>query len=133
MSGSARSAARAAAGAAVLALAIGLTATSAGAVEKISYKEDVYPILEIRCMECHQPGGAGYEASGLDLRTYASLMAGTKHGPVIIPGDPSRSNFNVLVEGRAAPEIRMPHNRKPLTKCEVAILRDWVQQGALDN
>lgn len=103
------------------------------AAEHISFKEDVQPILELRCLECHQPGGAGYEASRLDMRTYESLMKGTKHGPVVVPGDAFTSNLNALVEWRASPEIRMPHNKKKLTHCEINIFRRWVNQGAADN
>jgi hypothetical protein len=32
-----------------------------------SFAEDVFPIFKGRCIDCHQPGGPGYEASGLDL------------------------------------------------------------------
>jgi hypothetical protein len=106
-------------------------ATSAG--EDVSYKLDVQPILQSRCLECHKPGGQGYEASALDLTSYEGLMRGTKHGPVIIPGDPLRSNLLVLVEGRADPKVRMPHGQRPLLKQEADILRIWIKQGAKDN
>lgn len=112
-----------------MALAGALTVSDAGA--ETSFKEDVYPIIQIRCLSCHQPGGEGYEKSGLDLRTYESLMKGTKFGPVVIPGDTLESNLLVMIEGRA--KIRMPHNRKPLSNCERLIFRSWIQQGARNN
>ncbi len=118
---------------AVLALAGGATLPHRAAADHISFKEDVQPILELRCLECHQPGGAGYEASGLDMRTYESLMKGTRHGPVVVPGDAFTSHLNALVEWRAPPEIRMPHNKKKLTHCEINIFRRRVNQGANDN
>jgi mono/diheme cytochrome c family protein len=34
----------------------------------ISFNDDVLPIFKGRCIDCHQPGGVGYEKSGLDLR-----------------------------------------------------------------
>ncbi|MBF0621486.1 MAG: hypothetical protein HQL54_06125 [Magnetococcales bacterium] len=98
---------------------------------KVTFSEDVFPILKYRCLECHAAGGPGTVLSGLDLETYEGLMKGTKYGPIITPGNAMVSNLNVLVEGRAG--IRMPHNRKRLTKCEVQILRDWVNQGAKNN
>ena len=79
------------------------------------------------------PGGEGYRASGLDVSTYAGLMRGTKHGPVVIAGDPLRSNLIVLIEGRADPSLRMPHSGPPLLKPQIQIIRDWVKQGAKDN
>jgi len=103
------------------------------AAQEVSFKLDVLPILENHCVKCHQPGGPGYEASGLDLRTYASLMKGTKHGKIVVPGDPLTSNMMVLIEGRADPSIRMPHHERPLLIQQIEILRDWVAQGAKDN
>lgn len=98
---------------------------------RMSYKEDVHPILQYRCLECHQTGGPGVAYSGLNMETYEGLMKGTQFGPVVVPGNSMVSNLNVLVEGRAG--IRMPHNRKRLTPCEIQILRDWVNQGAKNN
>lgn len=108
-------------------------AANAFAEEPISYKEDVAPIVQIRCLECHQPGGDGFVKSGLDLSSYAGLMKGTKFGPVVVPGDALTSNFLVVVDGRASQAIRMPHDRKKLTKCEIDILRRWISTGAKNN
>ncbi|MBI4185015.1 MAG: hypothetical protein HY521_13575 [Proteobacteria bacterium] len=99
----------------------------------VTYSGDVLPILQLRCLECHQPGGEGYEKSGLDLRTYEGLMKGTKFGAIVVPGDAFTSNFIAMVDGRVAPPIRMPHNRNKLTHCEVDIFRRWVNQGARNN
>ena len=99
----------------------------------VSFKEDVFPIIELRCLECHQPGGDGYETSGLDLRTYEGLMKGTKHGPMVLPRRPMESNLIAAVDGRTSQQLRMPHNRKRITKCERMIFRFWISQGARDN
>jgi mono/diheme cytochrome c family protein len=106
---------------------------AASAEEQVSYKLDVQPILQSRCVACHSSGGQGYEASGLDLTSYNGLMKGTKHGAIVVPGDPFTSNLIVLVEGRASPKVRMPHNQRPLLKQQIEILRLWVKQGAKDN
>ncbi|MBL8668858.1 MAG: hypothetical protein JNM48_15485 [Rhodospirillales bacterium] len=108
-------------------------AGTAAAEEVVSWKMDVEPILQARCVECHKPGGAGHEASGLDLTSYKGLMTGTKHGPIVIPGDTLSSNLLVLVEGRADPKVRMPHGQRPLLKQQIDIIRLWIKQGAKDN
>jgi len=100
----------------------------------ISYKTDVRSILDDYCMGCHVPGGKGYEKSGLDLRTYQSIMKGTKFGPVITPGSSLTSTLNVLVSGHADPAISMPFGMKTgLPKDKVEILNRWVNQGAKNN
>lgn len=125
-----------AAATAALCFATGLAVTFGGmasAAEEVSYRLDVEPILQSRCVSCHQQDGDGLKASGLDLSSYEGLMKGTKHGPIIVPGDPLVSNLNVLIEGRASASLRMPHNQRPLLRAQQDIIRDWVKQGAKNN
>lgn len=103
------------------------------AAAQVSFKEDVFPIIQIRCLECHQPGGDGYEASGFDMRTYENLMKGTKNGPMITPGNAVDSNLLAVIDRRTAREIWMPHEKKQLSKCERQALRFWILQGARNN
>ena len=98
---------------------------------QVSFKGDVQPILQYRCLECHRADGPGVAYSGLSLENYEGLMKGTRFGPIVVPGNAMVSNLNVLVEGRAG--VRMPHNKKRLTPCEIQVLRNWVNQGAKDN
>lgn len=121
------------ASAVLAAMVIAATGSSAAPAEEVSYKLDVAPILGSRCVACHAPDGEGYKQSGLDMTSYEGLMKGTKYGPIVIPGDPLTSNLNVLIEGRASPELRMPHDQRPLLKCQQSIIRDWVKQGAKNN
>ncbi len=103
--------------------------------QQVSYQGDVAPILESRCIECHQPpDGIGYMATGLEMGSYESLMQGTYYGPVIVAGDSRRSMLNMLVEGRAGNLQRMPHKEDEiLTSEQIETLKNWVNQGAHDN
>jgi hypothetical protein len=100
---------------------------------EMSFKEDVFPIFKGRCIDCHQPGGQGYEQSGLDLSTYEGVMKGTKYGPIVVPGDPDSSNLMWLLDWRASPELRMPHGKKKLSTCDRDAIRSWIFQGATNN
>ena len=102
---------------------------------RLSFREDVYPILEQNCLACHiPPDGKGYLKTHLNLQSYETLMKGTYYGPVILPGDSLHSILNMLVEGRAEASMRMPHEREdPLTEDEIEVLRLWVDQGAHNN
>ncbi|MBF0425509.1 MAG: hypothetical protein HQL66_06795 [Magnetococcales bacterium] len=122
------------------ALLLGFAATAAlaesGKVKppspgEASFANDIQPILVYRCLECHKEGGQGEVESGLRLDTYEGLMKGTKNGKIILPGNALASTLNQLVSGQAA--LRMPHNKKPLTPCEVESIRRWIQQGAKNN
>jgi len=112
-------------------LSFSALATSA---TEVSYKNDVLPIIHDYCLSCHQPGGKGYEKSGLDMRTYQSLMKGTKFGAVIKPGDSFTSILIQVVEGRVHPSIKMPYGMEGgLAKDKIEILKKWVKQGASNN
>ncbi|MDA1089931.1 MAG: hypothetical protein O3A85_06435 [Proteobacteria bacterium] len=107
--------------------------TPAGGGEHASFSRDVLPILQQHCGECHQPGGAGQQKSGLDLSTYEGVMKGTNFGAIVVPGNSFTSNLSVLIEGRARPEINMPHNRAPLSKWQRHLIRRWIDKGAKNN
>jgi len=125
----------------IVALGAGIV-TSAGimnaqnacaAGELVSFKEDILPLLKWRCASCHEPGGAGYVKSGLDLTSYAGVMKGTKFGAMIIPREPESSNLMLLLDWRASPALRMPHGQKQLSSCDRNSIRGWIRQGAKDN
>jgi hypothetical protein len=102
--------------------------------QEISYKKDVSPIIHDYCLNCHEPGGKGYETSGLDMRTYQSLMKGTRFGSVIKPGDSFTSIMIQAVEGRVHASIKMPYGMNGgLSKGHINVLRKWVDQGAKNN
>ena len=125
----------------VVALSIGmvtgvgiLNAPNVCAAEEIvSFKEDILPLLKWRCASCHEPGGSGYEKSGLDLTSYAGVMKGTKFGTMVIPREPESSNLMLLLDWRVSPALRMPHGKKQLSSCDRSSIRTWIRQGAKDN
>lgn len=98
---------------------------------QMSYAEDIAPIFKGWCVSCHQPGGQGYNASGLDLTSYDGVMKGTKFGPMVIPGQPDSSNLFVLIDGRA--KVQMPYGHKPLPACLRQNVWSWIFQGAKNN
>lgn len=100
---------------------------------KVSFAEDVLPILQFRCGSCHTGEGEGLKASGLNLSSYEGLLKGTKHGPIVIPGDAMTSNLMVLLDGKADKSIQMPHGQKKLTTCDRDLIRTWIQEGAQKN
>lgn len=102
---------------------------------EVSFKNEVFPIIYDHCLNCHLPGGKGYEKSGLDLSTYESLMKGTKFGPVVKPGDSESSTFTKLLEGTAK-GLKMPAGLNAsgtLDRQYILTLRKWVRQGAKNN
>ncbi|CAA7614723.1 conserved exported hypothetical protein [Magnetospirillum sp. LM-5] len=119
--------------AALAALALAVASPALAKEAPVSFSEDVHPILQVRCVACHQAGQDGFEKSGLDLTTYEGVMKGTKHGPMIVAGDPVTSNLMVLIDGKADKSLQMPHGKKKLTSCDRDLIRKWIKQGAQNN
>ena len=116
-----------------------LFATSAGCTRQVSFKSDVFPIFQERCMTCHAPGSPGCVASGFSVATYESLMKGTKFGAMIVPGSSIDSNLLRLVKHEADPSIAMPRSLTPgkpsgwLKPEQINLIETWINQGAKNN
>jgi mono/diheme cytochrome c family protein len=112
---------------AVLISACGSTATpaSSGTSAPVSYAVDVAPLFNQRCTQCHS---GGQPSGGLDLSSYAGLMAGGARGAVITPGDAANSLLISLVSSG-----QMPKSGAQLTQDQVTMLENWVNAGATDK
>lgn len=111
-----------------------LFVASCGGEPAVSFSQDVQPVINQHCNQCHQVGGQGEVASGLNLTSYEGVMKGTHAGPMVIGGDVEGSNLLVLMEGRADPSISMPHGEnEPVPKKDIQTIRTWIGQGAKNN
>lgn len=91
----------------------------------VSFSNDVLPILQSRCINCH--GGDRIEGD-LVMRSYAQLMSGSESGPVIIAGDAEASLLYQL-----ASTGEMPKRGANLTPVQLEIIMQWINAGAPDN
>ncbi|MBL6827012.1 MAG: hypothetical protein ISQ76_00985 [Opitutales bacterium] len=100
----------------------------------IDFKNNVWPILEERCIECHR---APYERNGvikkpkagLRLDGAAHIMYGSDESPVVVVDHPSRSSLYQRVILSPDDSDHMPPKGEPLTKSQKEILRMWIAQG----
>lgn len=112
------------------ALAAVLLQTGCSGEKPLTFQANIKPILEANCMECHVPGGKGYEKSGLRMDSYEALMKGTNFGAVIVPGSSVSSTLYRMASGQVDPSIRMPHGEGALPDADVATIAAWIDQGA---
>jgi Planctomycete cytochrome C len=93
----------------------------------VDFVKKVKPILEMSCLECHQPR---YLTGGLNLETKEAAMKGGRSGPVIVPGSPHKSLlYQVLLLGHESP-VAMPPTPERMDRDYEQIIHDWIQQGA---
>jgi len=95
------------------------------AVVDVSFSEQIMPIFEAHCTECH---GADNAELGLNLTTYETAMAGSDYGPVIEPGSVIGSLIIDMIESGD-----MPEEGDPVPPEELELLKTWITEGAQNN
>ncbi len=95
--------------------------------QQIDYSLDVKPIINKHCISCH--GGVKRQAN-FSLLFRQDALDTTEFGkPSIIPGDADHSELMRRITSDD-PEERMPYKENALSKNEIKILKDWIDQGA---
>ncbi len=98
---------------------------------RIVYRQ-VARIFGQACIKCHSDNGI-YDAppEALRLDSYDAILAGGDR-IVLIPGNAQASEIVRRIEGLASP--RMPFDGPPwLSDEDIAIIRDWIDNGALSD
>ena len=99
--------------------------------DTVSFAKDILPIFEKRCAKCHgaedENGEVRTEVS-LNLLEYERVMVGSEFGTVIEAGDPDGSFLlDMIVAGD------MPEEGDKVPEEEIALIRAWIEAGALNN
>jgi len=96
--------------------------------DAIVYKDMVKPILEAKCMSCHNSKKAKGE---LVMESQALLLKGGKNGKL---WDSTAPDFGLMMKRIHLPletKKHMPPQGKPqLTEDEISILSNWIKTGA---
>lgn len=116
-----------------LAASVGMDAEEAWKDDsgKLSFNDDVVPILSGNCYACHGPD-PGKRKSGLRLDLRESALEDREDsGPAIVPGMPDLSLLVYRIENDDINErMPPPEAHKTLNVQEKAILRRWIDEGA---
>ncbi|GAB4318931.1 MAG: hypothetical protein Kow0074_08410 [Candidatus Zixiibacteriota bacterium] len=109
-----------------------------GGNEDVSFATQVLPIFTATCAVsgCHNAATA-QEGLVLDAgNAYDNIVdiASSQNPSIkrVNPGDPDNSYLVMKIEG-TAPGDRMPRGRPALSAAQIQLIRDWIEQGALDN
>lgn len=96
--------------------------------DNVSFELDIQPILSAECAGCHNP--ANVEPDLREGYAYVSLMEGDEEG--IVPGESEESELMEMLERESEDGNNMPPST-PLSSLKIALIKKWIDEGALDN
>ena len=94
----------------------------------MDFARDIYPILQRSCFECHGPEK---QSGKLRLDSRAAAMRGGKIGPALVPGQAKRSEVYRRITRAKDDDGVMPARGELLAPAQAALLRRWIDQGAV--
>jgi hypothetical protein len=90
----------------------------------LTFERDIRPILKAHCTHCH--GEEEKPKGGVDLRLRRFMDAPLESGhPLLSPGNPEKSELVQIIK-----RGEMPKKGKEMPADELAILEQWIAQGA---
>ncbi len=92
-----------------------------GTNEDVSYANDIVPLWG-QCVGCHQ----GNTPPDLSDNSYGNLLNG-----YVVAGDAENSVLYMSLLGTGGISLMPPGSSWPQTK--INLVKDWINQGALDN
>ena len=96
----------------------------------VSFYDHVRPIFLAHCYGCHQPAKA---QGKLDMTNMQGLLkGGESEDPAIVPGEPDEGTLIAMITP-AGDKADMPKGRPPLAADEIALIAEWIRQGAKDD
>lgn len=100
---------------------IALVLLTSPAYAAVDYTTQIKPLLQQHCIKCH---GAHTQKSKLRLDTAAAARAGGERGSAL------PELLVQVISGTHAEIPQMPYKRGPLDSAQIALIRQWVDEGA---
>lgn len=111
----------------ILVLSGALASGVAAAADKVTYDDQILPIFQQSCLNCHNPDKA---KGGLDLSTFSGAMKGGSGGKIAEPGDAGSKLIAVVMQ---TTEPKMPPEGEKLGGEQIHLLKAWIEGGLLEN
>ena len=119
------------------ALLVAGTASASAQDPTVNFVTEILPILESRCIECHQAprrleNGRMKRPKGRVRLDSMEAIRASKRGELIVPGKPDASIVLDVISLAADHDDIMPPTSKgpPLSNTEIDNIRQWIRQGA---
>ncbi len=104
-----------------------VAAASASTPGQIDFAKQIQPIFLKSCIECHGPEK---QKGKLRLDTKEAALKGGSDGVVLTPGHADKSDLFRRITLPAGSDDVMPQKSDPLSKAQIELIRQWIDQGA---
>ena len=94
----------------------------------VDFARDIQPLLASRCYDCHGPEKA---KGGLQLTTLKNALRGGESGEPALIADASARSLLIKRVTTLDEDDVMPQKSERLAPTEVALLRRWIDEGAM--
>jgi len=108
------------------------TSSNSETTEEVSFSQDVQPIFDAYCVSCHPPSGSLDLRPGYSYNDIVNVPASNYNGILVVPGDAEASVLYKKIDGSGAYGPNMPLGGM-LSSTQIAIIRNWINQGAPNN
>ncbi len=105
-----------------------LNLSLAAADDKIDFATQIQPILTAKCAGCH---GEEKAAAKLRLDSADQIGAFEEKDHLLVAGKPDESELYQRIVLPADDKKRMPKGADPLPEAEIALIKQWIEQGAV--
>lgn len=97
------------------------------AADALLFDDVVLPVLARKCEGCHR---RGKRKGDLIVSSYDDVMKGGENGPVVVPGDLSKSEMYRRITLDPEHKDFMPTDgKRPLTKEETNVITWWIEKA----
>ena len=97
------------------------------AVAAVDFVRDIQPLLETRCLECHNPKKV---KGKLLMDTLAHLTKGGEKGAAVVAGQPDKGELVKLITLPKGDDDIMPPKGDALSAAQIGMLKQWIASGA---
>ena len=92
----------------------------------IDFEQEIEPILQAHCIDCHGPDD---QESQFRLDRLATMLSGGNSGePAVVPGEPEQSFLLKLIQHQESGKEMPPDGS--LSKSEIHLIEQWIAEGA---
>lgn len=96
-------------------------------VASVDFTRDILPLLETRCLECHNPNKV---KGKLLMDTMANMVKGGEKGAAIVAGHADQGELMKRISLPKGDDDIMPPKGDPLTAAQIGLLKQWIASGA---